>query len=62
VNGARSGLVTASLAIRRLILCVAIEISTTSWVDGRSGTGRPVAFAAAAMLAASTPNPAIAAA
>jgi hypothetical protein len=56
VNGARNGLVTESLASSRLSLCVAIEISTTSEVVGRSGTGRPVALAAAARLAASAPN------
>jgi hypothetical protein len=55
VNGARSGLVTASLASIRLSLCVATESSTTSPAGTRSGSGRPLARTAVAIPATMAP-------
>jgi hypothetical protein len=55
MNGARSGLVTASLASIRLNLCVATEMSSTSPAGGRSGNGRPLRRTAAAMPATMAP-------
>ena len=55
VNGARRGLVTGSLASSRLSLCVASVVTAASQGLIRSGSERPLSFAATAMAPTSPP-------
>ena len=55
VKGARSGLVTGSLAMIRLSLCVATAVSAVSHGLIRSGSRVPDSRAAAAMAATTPP-------